>query len=220
MDIGKALTFVTEDKKWIEKILVAALLVFSVIGILAVLGWMAEITRRVIRQDAELLPEWSNLGKYFVDGLIVAAIGIVWMLPFLLLTLCAAVFAGVVASISTDGGNDGGLAIWLNVCIAFVSLPYALAVSFLVPPMIGIYAMQGTFAEAVNPAKAWRLARANIGGFLVAWLLAGVVGFAASTIGTILCLIGAYPLGAYAVAVSGHLYGQACREGMAGLPAT
>ena len=220
MDIGKALTFVTEDKKWIEKILVAALLVFSVIGILAVLGWMAEITRRVIRQDAELLPEWGNLGKYFVDGLIVAAIGIVWMLPFLLLTLCAAVFAGVVASISTDGGNDGGLAIWLNVCIAFVSLPYALAVSFLVPPMIGIYAMQGTFAEAVNPAKAWRLARANIGGFLVAWLLAGVVGFAASTIGTILCLIGAYPLGAYAVAVSGHLYGQACREGMAGLPAT
>jgi len=220
MDIGKALTFVTEDKKWIEKILVAALLVFSVIGILAVLGWMAEITRRVIRQDAELLPEWGNLGKYFVDGLIVAAIGFVWMLPFLLLTLCAAVFAGVVASISTDGGNDGGLAIWLNVCIAFVSLPYALAVSFLVPPMIGIYAMQGTFAEAVNPAKAWRLARANIGGFLVAWLLAGVVGFAASTIGTILCLIGAYPLGAYAVAVSGHLYGQACREGMAGLPAT
>ena len=220
MDIGKALTFVTEDKKWIEKILVAALLVFSVIGILAVLGWMAEITRRVIRQDAELLPEWGNLGKYFVDGLIVAAIGIVWMLPFLLLTLCAAVFAGVVASISSDGGNDGGLAIWLNVCIAFVSLPYALAVSFLVPPMIGIYAMQGTFAEAVNPAKAWRLARANIGGFLVAWLLAGVVGFAASTIGTILCLIGAYPLGAYAVAVSGHLYGQACREGMAGLPAT
>jgi hypothetical protein len=220
MDIGKALTFVTEDKKWIEKILVAALLVFSVIGILAVLGWMAEITRRVIRQDAELLPEWGNLGKYFVDGLIVAAIGFVWMLPFLLLTLCAAVFAGVVASISSDGGNDGGLAIWLNVCIAFVSLPYALAVSFLVPPMIGIYAMQGTFAEAVNPAKAWRLARANLGGFLVAWLLAGVVGFAASTIGTILCLIGAYPLGAYAVAVSGHLYGQACREGMAGLPAT
>jgi hypothetical protein len=196
------------------------LLVFSVIGILAVLGWMAEITRRVIRQDAELLPEWGNLGKYFVDGLIVAAIGFVWMLPFLLLTLCAAVFAGVVASISSDGGNDGGLAIWLNVCIAFVSLPYALAVSFLVPPMIGIYAMQGTFAEAVNPAKAWRLARANLGGFLVAWLLAGVVGFAASTIGTILCLIGAYPLGAYAVAVSGHLYGQACREGMAGLPAT
>jgi len=220
MDIGKALTFVTEDKKWIEKILVAALLIFSVIGILAVLGWMAEITRRVIRQDAELLPEWGGLGKYFIDGLIVAAIGFLWMLPFLLLTLCAAVFAGVASSLSSDGGNGGGLAIWLNVCIAFVSLPYALAVSFLVPPMIGIYAMQGTFAEAVNPAKAWRLARANMGGFLVAWLLAGVVGFAASTIGTILCLIGAYPLGAYAVAVSGHLYGQACREGMAGLPAT
>jgi hypothetical protein len=85
--------------------------------------------------------------------------------------------------------------------------------------MMGIYATQGRFAEAVNPAKAWQLARANLGGFAVAWIVAAVVAFVASTVGTILCLIGTYPLTAYAAAVSGHLYGQAYREGMAGLPA-
>jgi hypothetical protein len=85
--------------------------------------------------------------------------------------------------------------------------------------MLGVYAMQGTFQEAVNPAKAWRLARANLGGFLVAWLLAAIVGGVASLIGTILCLIGIYPLGAYASAVGAHLYGQAYREGMASIPA-
>jgi ABC-type spermidine/putrescine transport system permease subunit II len=107
----------------------------------------------------------------------------------------------------------------LNICLAFISLPYALVVSFLYPPMLGIYAMQGKFAEAVNPAKAWRLARANLNGFLTAWLLSGIVGVAASLIGTILCVIGIYPLGAYAGAVGAHLYGQAYREGMASPPA-
>jgi hypothetical protein len=85
--------------------------------------------------------------------------------------------------------------------------------------MMGIYATQGRFADAINPAKAWQLARANLGGFVVAWLVAAVVASAASIVGTILCLIGTYPLTAYAAAVSGHLYGQAYREGMASLPA-
>ena len=219
MDIGRAVSFVTEDKKWIEKILIAALLIFTLIGGLAVLGWMVEILRRVIRRDAELLPDWGDLGKYFVDGVTTTAIGFLWMLPFLLLILCAAGFAGVASALASDGGGDGRIAVWLNVCVALVALPYALAVSFLVPPMLGIYAMQSSFAEAVNPAKAWRLARANLGGFLVAWLLGGIVGLAASTIGTLLCIVGTYPLSAYAVAVSAHLYGQASQEGMAGLPA-
>ena len=220
MDIARALSFVTEDKKWIEKILIAALLIFSLIGIFAVLGWMVEIQRRFIRQEPELLPAWSDLGRYFVEGLIVAAVGFVWMLPLVLVSACVGVLAGVVSAVASDGGNDGGLTVWLNVCLAFLSLPYSLAVSFLIPPMMAVYAVSGKFGEAINPAKALRLARANLGGFAVAWILGGIIGLAASVIGTILCLVGAYPLGAYAFAVTGHLYGQAAREGLAGLPAT
>jgi hypothetical protein len=220
MDIAKSLSFATEDKKWIEKILIAALLIFSVIGLFAVLGWMVEIIRRIIRQEAEPLPAWGELGRLFVEGLVVAAIGLLWMLPLIVLASCVGVFAGIASALASDGGSDGGLGSIFAICIGFLSLPYSLVVSFLIPPMMGIYALEGKFGEAVNPGKAWRLARANLGGFAVAWILAGVVGFLASTIGTILCLIGAYPLGAYAVAVSGHLYGQASREGLAGLPAT
>ncbi len=217
MDVSASLRFATEDKKWIEKILIAAVLIFTVIGGVAVLGWTVEIVRRVIRQDRELLPEWGEIGKFFVDGVIVIAVIFLWMLPLIVIAACLGIFGAIVsAAASNDGGNGGS---WIGVCIGFLSLPYALIVSFLIPPMMGIYATQGRFGDAVNPAKAWQLARANLGGFLVAWTVAAVVGFVASTVGTILCLVGTYPLTAYAAAVSGHLYGQAYREGMASLPA-
>jgi len=218
MNIGEALRFTTEDKKAVEKIAIAAVLIFTVIGWLAVVGWMLELLRRVVRGEAEVLPPWTNLGKYFVDGLIVCVIGFIWTLPIIVLSVCLGGLTGVLSGLQGDDGG-AGVAVYLNICLAFISLPYGLAVSFLYPPMLGIYAVQGTFAEAVNPAKVWRLARANLNGFLIAWLLAGIVGVAASLIGTILCLIGIYPLGAYASAVSAHLYGQAYREGMASLPA-
>ncbi|MBM2842518.1 MAG: putative rane protein [Anaerolineales bacterium] len=218
MNIGAALRFTTEDKKWIEKIAIAAVLIFTVIGWLAVVGWMLELLRRVVRGEAEVLPPWTNLGKYFVDGLKVCVIGFIWTLPIIVLSACLSGLTGVLSGLQGDN-SGGGFGVFLNICLAFISLPYALVVSFLYPPMLGIYAMQGKFAEAVNPVKAWRLARANLNGFLTAWLLSGVVGVAASLIGTILCVIGIYPLGAYAGAVGAHLYGQAYREGTASLPA-
>jgi hypothetical protein len=218
MNIGEALRFTTEDKKWVEKIAIASVLIFTVIGWLAIAGWMLETIRRVVRGESEVLPPWTNLGKYFLDGLKVCAIGIIWMLPIILVSACLGALTGIASGVGGDN-NGGGMSVFLNVCLAFLTLPYSLAVSFLIPPMLGVYAMQGTFQEAVNPAKAWRLARANLGGFLVAWLLAAIVGGVASLIGTILCLIGIYPLGAYASAVGAHLYGQAYREGMASIPA-
>jgi hypothetical protein len=193
-------------------------LIFTVIGWLAVIGWMLELLRRVVRGEVETLPPWTNLGKYFVDGLTVGVIGFIWMLPIIVLSTCLGGLTGVLSGVQGDNGG-GGMVVFLNICLAFISLPYSLIVSFLIPPMMGIYALQGTFQEAVNPGKAWRLARANLDGFLIAWLVAGIVGVAASLVGTILCLIGIYPLGAYASAVGAHLYGQAYREGMASLPA-
>ena len=219
MNIGASLRYTFDDQKWLEKIAIAAVLILTIIGWLAVLGWMLEILRRVVRGETEVLPPWSNLGKYFVDGLIVTVIAFLWSLPMIVLSSCLGVFGGIVSGVSGDDSGAGTMIVLLNLCLAFLTLPYSLAVSFLTPPMMGVFALQGTFAEAINPAKAWRLARANLSGFAVAWLLALVVTVAAATVGSILCLIGIFPLVAYASAVSAHLYGQASREGMASMPA-
>ncbi|MFN2244903.1 MAG: DUF4013 domain-containing protein, partial [Anaerolineae bacterium] len=83
MDIGKAFTFVFDDKDWVVKvligigILVAGLVLSWLIipGILAGLllsGYALEITRRVIRGEVEVLPAWEDWGQLLIDGLQVA----------------------------------------------------------------------------------------------------------------------------------------------------
>jgi hypothetical protein len=219
MQIAEALRFPFEDKKWIEKILIAAVLILTVIGSLAVIGWMAEIIRRVIRRDDEPLAGWGDLGKYFVDGIKLFVIGLIWMLPFILISMCVGVFSGLASSLTRDSSTGSGAFALLNLCLSFLGLPYALIVSFLIPPLYCVYAMHGEFGHAVNPARAWELARVNLGGFAIAWIVAGILAVVASSIGLLLCFVGVYLLSAYAVTAAAHLYGQAGREAMASLPA-
>lgn len=219
MQIGEAFQFVFQDKKWIEKIAIAAVLILTFIGTIAVVGWAIEIVRRVMRRDPEPLPAWNDLGKYFVDGIKVIVIGFIWMLPLTLISLCSGLVSGLASSLGSDQGSGNSISIFLSLCLTAFSLPYALAISFLIPPMWGVYAMEGSFGEAINPARAWRLARVNLGGFVVAWLLGGLITGLASSIGLLLCIVGVFFLTAYASAVMGHLYGQAGREAMAALPA-
>ena len=70
MDLGLSFTFVFQDEEWVKKLLfgaVASLVVF--IGWIPLLGWVIEIARRVIRQDPEPLPDWTDLGGLFTLGL-------------------------------------------------------------------------------------------------------------------------------------------------------
>ncbi|HSR48202.1 MAG TPA: DUF4013 domain-containing protein [Anaerolineales bacterium] len=219
MQIGEAFQYVFQDKKWIEKIVIAAVLILTIVGAVAVAGWIIEIMRRVIRRDPEPLAPWNALGQYFVDGLKVIAIGFIWMLPFTLLSMCLGMFSGLAGALGGDSNATQGMSAVLSLCLTVVSLPYSLIVSFLLPPMYGVLAMGATFGEALNPARAWRLAQVNLGGFVIAWLLALIVGSLAGMIGIFLCVVGVFLLVAYASAVTGHLYGQASREAMANLPA-
>src|SRR3989337_44473 len=122
MNIGEALRFTTKDKKWIEKIAIAAVLIFTVIGWLAVVGWILELLRRVVRGEAEVLPPWANLGKYFVDGLIVCVIGFIWTLPIIVLSVCLGGLTGVLSGLQGDDGG-AGVAVSLNLCPVSTRMP-------------------------------------------------------------------------------------------------
>ena len=70
MDIGRAFGYVFDDDRWITKILIAAAILLAGIAFFWLLlipaflaafllnGYGLEITRRVIRGDAQVLPEW------------------------------------------------------------------------------------------------------------------------------------------------------------------
>ncbi len=53
MDFGKAFTYAFEDQDWLKKLGIGGLLLLiPIFGILAVMGWTVEITRRVIHRGS------------------------------------------------------------------------------------------------------------------------------------------------------------------------
>lgn len=217
MDIGVALSFVTQDKDWIKKILIGAVLVLTVIGMIPVLGWALEITRRVIRGDTELLPEWTDFGKFIMDGLKLIVGAVVWSLPYTILAGC---LVGIPAALSGSQSESSAATISLvsSVCLGLIALPYFILYGLLLPGMAGVLADKGSLGAALNPMNAWKLVRANVGGYVIAFLVGDIVGSVALVLGLIVCIVGVLPALAYATAVLGHLYGQAHRKATASMP--
>ena len=70
MNYGRAFTYVTEDPEWLKKVGIAMLvMLIPVIGQITVFGWSLEMMRRVIHEEPEVLPDWSEFGKYVGNGL-------------------------------------------------------------------------------------------------------------------------------------------------------
>ena len=204
MDFGTAFSYAFQDEDWLKKLAIGAVLALTGIGMIPVLGWMMEIVRRAKDGDYSL-PEWSDFGTLFVDGLKAMAIGLIWAIPAMVIGGC--IGGGVALSGNSDAlGTVGWILTVLSSCIA---LPYMLALMLLMPPMIGILADTGNFGEALNPANSFKLFRSNIGGYLIT-LVVQMFGFPILTsIGSIACGVGAFAAMAYGYAIIGNLYGQA-----------
>ena len=104
MDIGKSLTFVTEDEKWLEKLGIGALITAVPILNFAWSGFMVDLMRNVAAGEPKPLPDWSDLGDKFVKGLIITLAGLIYALPALLVG-CSVVWCVVCA---TNGGQRPG----------------------------------------------------------------------------------------------------------------
>lgn len=220
MDIGKAFTFVFEDKDWVVKILIAAaiLLVGVLLGVLIVPGILAaallagygvEITRRVIKGYAPVLPEWENWGDLLVDGFKVIVIGIVYALPIILMGLCLGIPIGVLSE------DAEGVASALSIVLSCLNLLWAIVMSLTLPAAIAKFAAEGELGAAFRFGEVLALVRNNF----VTYLLVLVLSWVASLIGglgTIICLIGWLATVPYGQFVTSHLYGQAYVEATGG----
>ncbi len=84
MRIGKALTYVFDDARWVSKVLIGLAISLVPILNLAFNGYIIEIVRRMSRQESEILPEWENLERRFIDGLLLTLAYLLYSLPLIL----------------------------------------------------------------------------------------------------------------------------------------
>ena len=91
-DIARTITFVTEDRDWLRKLVVGAaftLLSFPlVVGLPFVFGYMLELHRRLVRGAQPVLPEWDNLPGKFMEGLKFLGIAVAYLVVFGILGWC------------------------------------------------------------------------------------------------------------------------------------
>jgi hypothetical protein len=219
MDFGKAFAFVFEDKDWIKKLAIGAVLALTAIGMIPVMGWALETARRVYRGDTTL-PDWSDFGKLAVDGLKLIAIFFVWMLPLWLIVGCPSGIVGAIAG-SADRADQGWqtLSILVQTCGGLVGAVYGVVVGILAPAAAGHLAVTEDLGKAINPATAFKLVRANPGTYLIVWLISGIAAGVLAFVGVLLCVIGVFVAAAYHSLVYGTLVGQAYRQNEAALAA-
>ncbi len=207
MDFGLSFSFPFQDEDWIKKIVLTVVISFiPVIGQLALLGWMVELTRRVIRGDAAPLPDWADFGGILLLGLKMFVIGFVYSLPLILLALPM----GGIGALLDD---DSAFAIYsfFMMCFSCFAVIYGLALAYFFPAAVGELAVTNNLGEAINPTNIIAHVRAAPSAYLLAFLGTIVAGFIAG-LGIILCFVGVLFTIVYAYAVQGHLYGQAYIE--------
>jgi len=214
MDYTKAFTYPQQDADWLKKFLIAgALNLVPVVGWLLVVGYMLEVTRRVVEHNSQLLPEWRDWGNLFKKGLYVAVIGLVYALPIIVLALCSAI-PNVAYAFMLRNGNDAaaGLApvrAIASSCFGCLTLVYAIFLGMTLPAALGKVAATDQLGSAFRFGEVIALVRAKPAVYLIIMLLSAVAASLLSSVGSIVCLVGAAWGSAYAGLIGAYLDGEA-----------
>jgi hypothetical protein len=188
------------------------LLSMILIGIPFLLGYTLEIARNVHRGDPYPLPEWSNLGEKFVDGLKLIIVYLVWAIPIILL-YCCQIALTIGLSAALGGGNrqaaDAAGALLTIVTLGLNCLMglYAIFVALVRPAIVVQYLRTGEIGAGFRFGEVLGIVRRIPGPVILTALLGIVAGFIGQ-LGALACFIGVFFTFAYAYFVTAHLEGQ------------
>jgi hypothetical protein len=216
MEFGKAFTFAFDDPDWLKKLgiagaialvsIVLSAVVIGIAGFLLLGGWLVELTRRVIQHDPQPLPDWNDFGGYFMKGLQLFVIGLVYSIPVILISGC-----GNLLPLMLQNSNSDSFATVISIvtsCTVCFSVIYSLFLGIVFPAALGKFAVSGQMSSAFRFGEVFGLVRAAPGAYVMV-LLGGILASIISSLGVIACGIGVAFTMAYAMAINGHLYGQA-----------
>ncbi len=221
MDYGLAYTYIKDDPRWLTKLAIGVVVFllssFLIFPILFMLGYQIAVMRRVVDGEQHPLPEWTDWGRLFMDGLYVAIARFVYALPFTLV-LCLGVGVFVVPALTASGSNEdliaalvgiGGLVV---VCLAIL---VAIALAFVTPAInIQYVRRQGDFGSLFRFGEVLGIARDNLVNILLVIVSIVVANFVLQLITSlsVITICGPFivPFIGYAWIqwASAHLYGQ------------
>ncbi len=227
MDIGKALTFFTEDERWLEKLaigtgvtvisLILSPVLIGFVGFLMVGGYSIRLLQHVRDGNPKPLPEWDQWSEDLIRGFKWAAVVVIWSLPLVVFIAPTSIGRVLISDNGGTGNVFGNLIVSCGGCLSFL---YSLFVMVMAPGFTIAFARDEEIRSGLQLTEIWQWTRRNLGQVIivaVAYLVAStVISAVAGIVGVLLCVIGlivTLPLSLLATQLfRSHLYGQLARE--------
>jgi hypothetical protein len=216
--LSDALRYPVAGDGWLRTILIGGLLTILsslVLPVFLVQGYTVRVLRGVANDDPDppAFDEWVDL---FVDGVKLFVVSLlVAIAVFAVLALVGVVFGGgsLLLGGATEPGADGPMAV-LGLLGFVVFLGAALLIGYVAPAMFANFAREDSIAAAFDASTV--LSGALTAEYLVAWLLAVVVGLVLGTVASLLSVlvVGIFGL-FYVQVVIYYLFGRGFVEGLA-----
>jgi hypothetical protein len=239
--LSTLLSFPFQDRSWFKKLLILALIILvsgavPILPLILIAGYMARLARRVAKgEGAPTLPDWDDLGGIFKEGWRPFAAAFTWLLPVFALLFVGWLFTilpmtflpGYQTGYRDNNIAPGEFFFTLSMVIGWGGMISAGLLSLL----LGIFLPAGITHSAVKDeyAAAFRLKEwgpiftANLGGFLLAYLVTFAISLVFALLMQVLVItillcwavpILAVAFSAYLYVVSAALFGEAYRVGV------
>jgi hypothetical protein len=221
MDFGKAFGFAFKDPDWIKKLAIGSLITLLsvlIVPVFLLLGYQVAVARNVNDGIDDRLPEWSDWGRLFMDGLYVAVANIIYALPIIVIAIC---FAGATFVLPGTGNGEEVGPIFIGVTVLFgcLTLLFSIALAFLSPAIFIQYVRSnGNFGSLLRVGEVIAIARENLVDVLLTivanFVASLVVSLVTSVLAITICgaLVASLAGPVWLAAGMGHLYGQIARR--------
>ncbi len=215
-DFGKPFSYVFDDPRWLQKILIGGLFYlasFLLVGWFFILGYLAQVARNLVADVKLPLPEWEDLGGFFNEGLRLFGISLIYCVPALFLMAVI-----IPASILGDMDNPALQAFGAVAgCVACLFVPLILVTVFFLPAAMMLAVVERRFGAAFEFGRIWQFVRNNIGNYLLA-ILIHIIAQHLGGFGVALLCIGVIFTGFWSFLITVHGFAQAYKLAN-GLPA-
>jgi hypothetical protein len=210
-DFGRPFTFLFEDPEWVQKVLLGGVFILAsvvIVGIFFVYGYVARLVRNVIEGAQYPMPAWDDLGEYFVEGLRLFAVALVYILP--IFVLVAVFMLPSIAMQVTDNEMFRDAGAMATGCVWCLIFPLSLALGIWLPGALLMAVVDRRFSAAFEFGRIWNFIRSNAGNYALAWVTRMIAGFIAQ-MGILLLCIGVVFTGFWAVCIGAYAFAQTYR---------
>ena len=211
-DFVKPLTFVFDDPRWVQKVLIGGLFIIAsmfIIGAFFIYGYLARLARNVIKGMEHPLPEWDDLGEYFGEGAKLFVVALIYVIPVIAIA-CAIFIPLALAGGASDNETVRSMAGMSVTCAWCLVFPIGLALALWLPAALLMVVVTGDLKAAFEFGHIARFIRANVANYILAFVVWLVARFAAG-LGIILLCIGVIFTGFWALTVAAYAFAQTYR---------